>query len=61
VGSSVVKIKVTGRLGVSLNGRGFVATQEEPRKRLADREAILLVSASTMWTRGGLVPTDTTG
>jgi hypothetical protein len=37
-----------------------VASQEESRKRLGDWEAILLVTASTTWTRGGLVPTDTT-
>jgi hypothetical protein len=36
----------------------LVASQEESRKRLGDREAILLASASTMWTRGGLLPTD---
>jgi hypothetical protein len=34
--------------------RGLVASQEESRKKLSDREAILLVSASTPWTRGGL-------
>jgi hypothetical protein len=38
-----------------------VACQEEYRKILGDREAILSVSASTTWTRGGFVPTDTTG
>jgi hypothetical protein len=38
-----------------------VASQEESRKRLGDRKAILLVSTSTTWTKGGFVPTDTTG
>jgi hypothetical protein len=49
-------IEVTGDLA-----RALVASQEESRKRFGDREAILLVSASTTWTRGGLVPTYTTG
>jgi hypothetical protein len=49
-------IEVTGDLA-----RALVASQEKSRKRLGDREAILSVSASTTWTRGGLVPTDTTG
>jgi hypothetical protein len=49
-------IEVTGDLV-----RTLVASQEEFQKRLGDREAILSVSASTMWTRFGLVPTDTMG
>jgi hypothetical protein len=49
-------IKVIGGLV-----RALVASQEEFRKRLGNREAVLLVSASTTWTRGGLVATDTTG
>jgi hypothetical protein len=49
-------IKVSGDLA-----RALVASQEEFRKRLGDREAILLVSASTTWTRGCFVPTDSTG
>jgi hypothetical protein len=53
-------IKVTGGLGVSLSGLTFVASQVEYRKRLGDQEAILFVSASTTWTRRGLVTTDTT-
>jgi len=32
-----------------------------PRNRLDYREAILLVSASTTWSRSGLVPSRTTG
>jgi hypothetical protein len=54
-------IKVAGILGVSLSGRAFMASQEESRKRLGDREAIFFVSASTIWTKGDLVSTDTTG
>jgi hypothetical protein len=54
-------IKVTGRLGMSLSGRVFVASQKVPQKRLGDREAILFVSASTTWINCGLPPTDTTG
>jgi hypothetical protein len=38
-----------------------VASQEEFRKKLGDREAILLVSASITWTRHGLMPTNTMG
>jgi hypothetical protein len=30
-------------------------SQEESRKKLGDREAILLVNASTTWIRGGFV------
>jgi hypothetical protein len=52
---------VAGILGVSLSGRAFMASQEESRKRLGDREAIFFVSASTIWTKGDLVSTDTTG
>jgi hypothetical protein len=44
-----------------LSGQAFVASQGESRKRLGDREAIFFVSTSITWTRGGLVPTDTTG
>jgi hypothetical protein len=54
-------VKMTGGLGMSLSGRVFVASQEESWKKLGDLEAILFVSASTTWTRGGLMPTDTTG
>jgi hypothetical protein len=46
---------------VSLSGRAFMVSQEESRKRLGDQKAILFMSASTTWTRGGLMPTDTTG
>jgi hypothetical protein len=53
---SGVGIEVTGNLA-----RALVASQEESRKRLGYWEAILLVSASTKWTRGGFVPIDTTG
>jgi hypothetical protein len=53
---SIDGIEVTGNLV-----RALVASQEEFRKRLDDREAILLVIASTTWTRGGFVPTNTTG
>jgi hypothetical protein len=49
-------IEVIGDLAIAL-----VASQEESRKRLGDRKIILLVSASTTWTRDGLVLTDTTG
>jgi hypothetical protein len=52
---------MTERFGVSLSGQAFVASQEEFRKKFGDQEAILFVSASTTWTRGGLVSTDTTG
>jgi hypothetical protein len=52
-------IKVTGELGVSLNGQTFVASQWESRRIFGDWKEILFVSASTTWTRGGLVPTDT--
>jgi hypothetical protein len=38
-----------------------MVSQEESRKRLGDQKAILFMSASTTWTRGGLMPTDTTG
>jgi hypothetical protein len=40
--------------------RALMASQEESRKRLCDRKAILLVSASTTWTKNGFVPIDTT-
>jgi hypothetical protein len=56
-----VESSITCHLGVSLSGLAFVASQEMPRKRLGDWEAILFVSASTTWTRGGFVPTNTTG
>jgi hypothetical protein len=46
-------IEMTGDLA-----RALVASQEEFRKRLGDREAILLVSASTTRIRGDLVTTD---
>jgi hypothetical protein len=42
-----------------MEARALVASQEEFRKRLGDREAIL--GASTTWTRDNLVPTDITG
>jgi hypothetical protein len=54
-------IKVTGELDVSLSGLAFVASQGVFRKILGDREAILFVSASTIWIRSGLMPTDTIG
>ena len=54
-------IKVTGRLGVRLSGRAFVQVNGVPRKRLGDRKAILLVSASATWARCSFVPTDTMG
>jgi hypothetical protein len=34
--------------------RALVTSQKESRKRLGDREAILLISGSTTWNRGGL-------
>jgi hypothetical protein len=49
-------IEMTGDLA-----RALVASQEESWKRLGDREAILLVSASTTWIRGDLVTTDNIG
>jgi hypothetical protein len=48
-------IEVTGNLA-----RALVVSQEEFWKRLGDREAILLVRASTTWIRGGFVSIDTT-
>jgi hypothetical protein len=54
-------IKVTGGLSMSLSSRAFVASQGKSWKRLGDQKIILFVSASTTWTRGGLVSTDTTG
>jgi len=41
--------------------QALVAMQEETRERLGGREAILFVSASTTWSRSGLVPNRTTG
>jgi hypothetical protein len=46
---------------VRLNGLAFVVSQGVSRKRLGDQKAILFVSASTIWIRDGLVPTDITG
>jgi hypothetical protein len=48
-----------------LSGDGIEVTGDLTRTLVASQErileAILLVSAATTWTRGGLVPIDTTG
>jgi hypothetical protein len=49
-------IKVTGNLGCA-----FVASEGVYRKRLGDRKAILLVTASITWTSGDLASTNITG
>lgn len=43
-------------LGVNLGGQAFVASQCVPRRDLIAEKQYSRLSASTTWTRGGLVP-----
>jgi len=48
------------KLAVSLGGLVLVASQGVPERDLIAEKQYSRLSASITWTRGGLVPTDTT-